>query len=62
MRHPYDVFKLEADGGVMWLTAVATMDEAEAVASQYARKSKGSYMIFDQATRRRTIVDAATLF
>jgi hypothetical protein len=61
MRQSYDVFRLEADGGVMWLTAAASMAEAEAAARQFAQKSKGSYLIFNQTTRHRTVVESATL-
>ncbi len=60
MMAPYDIFKLEPDGGVLWLTAASTRAEAEAAARQFAQKSKGSYMIFDQLTRHRIVVDSST--
>jgi hypothetical protein len=61
MTHSYDVFRMEPDGGVMWLTAAATLAEAEAAARKYALKSKGSYMIFDQLTRHRTVLESGAI-
>lgn len=57
----YDVFRVEPDGAVMWLTAASTWAEAEAVARQHASKSASPHMIFDHATRTRTVVEAATI-
>ena len=59
MTAPYDVFRLEPDGGILWLTAAKTRAEAEAAARQFAQKSKGSYMIFDQLTRHRIVFESA---
>jgi hypothetical protein len=62
MTHSYDIFKLEPDGAVLWITAAKTWAEAEAVARQHASKTASPCLIFDQVTRSRTVVEtSATL-
>jgi hypothetical protein len=57
MIHPYDLFRLEPNGAVLWLAATPTFAEAQAAARQHALKKGGSYMIFDQVTRNRILLD-----
>jgi hypothetical protein len=53
----YDLFRLEPNGGVLWIAAWKTFAEAEKAARQHALKSAGPYMIFDQVTRSRIMVE-----
>jgi hypothetical protein len=55
----YDVFKMEPDGAVLWVTAAATWAEAEAVARHHASKTASPHIIFDHVTRTRTVVEKA---
>jgi hypothetical protein len=59
MKAPFDVFRMESNGGVLWLSAAKSRAEAESIAQRFASQAAGSYLIFDQLTSTKTVVDAS---
>jgi hypothetical protein len=56
MTANFDIFRMEANGGVRWLSCAISLTEAEDLLRKFAAQNSGSYFIFDQTTRNRTIV------
>lgn len=50
MFHPLDIFETDADGGVLWLGAAASVAAAKARIEKLERSSPSEYLILDQIT------------
>ena len=57
MTHKFDVFRVETDGCVRWLAAVATLREATELARQLAPQAPNGMIVLDQKTGTRYTVD-----
>jgi len=55
---PFDIFKVEADGGVLWRESAATIDQAKARARELAAAAPGEYFILSHRTGNRWRVDS----
>jgi hypothetical protein len=61
MLDPFDVFKLEQDGSVRWLRAIADLEHAKTyVVKILVIAAPADYLILNQRTGERTIIQAAT--
>ena len=56
MIPPLDVFKVEADGNLLWLEAAQTLDAAKARIAVLGAKSPGEYVIYSQKTGNKTVI------
>jgi hypothetical protein len=50
MIAPFDIFKTEIDGDILWLEAVPDLDTAKARVREMGSTSPGKYMILSQKT------------
>jgi hypothetical protein len=57
MTPAFDIFRLESEENPQWLEAVATLVEAEKRARELATTTRARYLIFDQKTQQKHIVD-----
>jgi hypothetical protein len=57
MVAPFDIFKIDEYGGVMWVDAVPDMDTAKVRLTAIGSSSPGTYMILSQATGNKLSVD-----
>ncbi len=53
----FDIFLLESEEHPQWLEAVGTLAEAEGRARELATATHTRYLIFDQRTQQKHIVD-----
>jgi hypothetical protein len=61
MLDPFDVFKVEHNGTVRWLRAIADMERAKSyVTKVLAVAAPADYLILNQRTGERIIIQAAT--
>ena len=56
MIPPFDIFRTEADGSVLWQEAATTLEEAKARAQQLAKNLPGEYLILSHPTGNKLIV------
>jgi hypothetical protein len=57
MADPFDIFEVEAQDAVRWIGAAATLTDAHAVIRSRALGSSGRYMIVNQRTGQRMLVN-----
>jgi hypothetical protein len=57
MTPAFDIFRLESEEDPQWLEAAATLAEAEKRARELATTARARYLIFDQRTQQKHIVD-----
>lgn len=57
MIAPFDIFKTEADGQVLWVEAVPDLETAKARVQAMGLASPGRYMILSQKTGNRLSVE-----
>ncbi|MDQ1406163.1 MAG: hypothetical protein QOG55_1792 [Acidobacteriaceae bacterium] len=61
MLDPFDVFKVEHNGTVRWLRAIADMERAKSyITKVLAVAAPADYLILNQRTGERIIIQAAT--
>lgn len=53
MLWPFDIFKLEPDGQVLWLQAVGSLLEAEAQVEKLANEAGAKFIVLNQLTGMR---------
>jgi hypothetical protein len=51
----FDVFQVEDDGKMLWLEAVATMEEARALVRGLASSGSRDYVILNQITGSKVV-------
>jgi hypothetical protein len=51
--HPFDIFKAETGGSVLWLESTATLEAAKARVKELAGSAPGGYFIVNQETGNR---------
>ena len=51
----FDVFQVENDGNLLWLEAVATMEEAQALVQGLASRGSREYVILNQITGNKVV-------
>jgi hypothetical protein len=61
MTPGFDIFQTEADGGVLWRGAAATMDEARGRIRELAAQSPGEYFVLNFATGSKIIVEPGSV-
>jgi hypothetical protein len=61
MLDPFDIFKLEQNGSVRWLRAIADLERAKTyVVKILVIAAPADYLILNQRTGERIIIQAAT--
>jgi hypothetical protein len=50
MEAPYDIFKRDATGTVLWVESVRDMEAAKARMRELAMRTPAEYVVFDQRT------------
>lgn len=56
----FDIFLIELEENPQWLEAVSTFAEAERRARELAKTMRTLYLIFDQKTQQKHIVNTMT--
>lgn len=56
MSIPFDIFRTETKGGVLWIGSAATVEEAKARVLELATRSPGDYFLLDQKTGKRLVI------
>jgi len=50
MDNPFDLFKKEKDGTMVWIAAVGQLHTAAALVAELSQKYPGEYRVFDKRT------------
>jgi hypothetical protein len=50
MDSPFDIFKKEEDGTMVWIAAVGQLHTAAALVAELSEKYPGEYRVFDKRT------------
>ena len=50
MNNPFDIFKKEKDGTIVWITAVSQLHTAAALVAGLSENYPGEYRVFDKRT------------
>lgn len=50
MDNPFDLFKKEKDGTMVWIAAVGQLHTAAALVAELSQKYPGEYRLFDKRT------------
>ena len=58
MIAPFDIFKTNKDGSLLWRGEARDLDDAKTRAEALARSEKTEYVIFSQRTGNRIVVQA----
>jgi hypothetical protein len=56
MTPPFDIFQTETSGGVRWLEAAATLEDAKARVEELAARSPGEYLLLNQKTGNKLVI------
>jgi len=56
----FDIFQVE-DSGVLWLGSAATVEDAKEQVRQIAARTPGRYLLFDQKTGTKLVIDLTAL-
>jgi hypothetical protein len=59
MDSPVDIFRIEADGQMMWLGAADSLGEAKARVQEFAKSWAADYMIVNLTSGLRLTIAAA---
>ena len=59
MTLPIDIFRIDGDGP-RWLQAAASLDEARAHISRLAVGAPGEYLVMNQVTGRKVVIQASS--
>ena len=63
MLDPFDIFKLEQNGSVMWLRAIPDLERAKSyVVKILVIAAPADYLILNQRTGERIIIQAVTQY
>jgi hypothetical protein len=60
MTPTFDIFLIESEDNPKWLEAVSTLAEAERRTRELAKTTSTRYLIFDQRTQQKHVVDTLT--
>jgi hypothetical protein len=55
MTARFDLFQMEADGGVLWCESAATLEEAKVRLRQLAGLTPGQYLVLNQGTGAKLV-------
>jgi len=58
MTASFDIFQEDTVGTVLWLGSTASLDDAKARAQELALRSPGKYLVLDQRTGHRLVIDS----
>jgi hypothetical protein len=50
MEAPFDIFRSESDGNILWRGATTTLDEAKKRVQEFAKSSPAEYIIINLQT------------
>jgi hypothetical protein len=50
MEAPFDIFRAESDGNIMWRGAATTLDEAKKRVQEFAKNSPAEYIVINLQT------------
>jgi hypothetical protein len=53
---PFDIFQLGTEGEVLWRGAAASLDEAKARIREMLRSAPASYLVMNQKTGERIVL------
>ena len=57
----FDIFKMQNDGSLRWCEAVDTLEAAKVRVTELARSFQTQYVIFNQQTGEKIVIDACNL-
>ncbi len=55
MTARFDLFRMEADGGVRWCESAETLEDAKARIQRLAALSPGQYLVLNQGTGAKLV-------
>ena len=55
MTARFDLFQMEADGGVRWCESAETIEDSKARIQQLAAQSPGQYLVLTQGTGAKLV-------
>jgi hypothetical protein len=53
----FDIFQAETTGDVLWLGTAVSLDDAKARAREFALSSPGEYLVLNQKTGDKIVID-----
>jgi hypothetical protein len=56
MSVPFDIFRTETNGSVLWMGSAATAEDAKARVRELATRFPGDYFLLDQKTGNRLVI------
>jgi hypothetical protein len=56
MFNPFDIFRTEIDGSVMWRESARTLDGAKARVRELLASAPGDYILFNQQTGAQLVI------
>jgi hypothetical protein len=59
MESPFDIFRAETDGQMLWRGAAASLEEAKARVQEFAKSCPGDYMIVSLRSGLRITIAAS---
>jgi hypothetical protein len=52
---PFDIFRTEINGGVLWIESAATLEDAKARVQELGMRSPGEYLLLNQETGNKLV-------
>jgi hypothetical protein len=56
MNAPFDIFRAETNGGVLWIGSAATLADGKARVQELAARLPGDYVLVNQETGNRLVI------
>lgn len=56
MTAPFDIFRAETNGGVLWIESATTLEDAKARVQELAMRSPGEYLLLNQKTGNKLVI------
>ena len=56
MNAPFDIFRTETNGGVLWIESAATLQDARARVQELGMRSPGEYLLLNQETGNKLVI------
>ena len=56
MNAPFDIFRTEINGGVLWIESAATLEDAKARVQELGMRSPGEYLLLNQEKGDKLVI------
>jgi hypothetical protein len=56
MNSLFDIFRIETNGGVLWIESAATLENAKARVQELGMRSPGEYLLLNQETGNKLVI------